>query len=93
LQKKEGRLISKIISQLLAAALAERKRKAKAEASRFKWSSRRMGALIVLSDKGALYKILDRGKHRAIQLKLMSLPSTKSETFSMDTDFRKFDFL
>ena len=61
LQKKDGRSISKIVSQLLAEALAQRKYKA--IASRFKWRTRRMGALIDLSDKDAVYKILDRGKH------------------------------
>ena len=60
LQKKDGRSIGKIVSQLLSEALAQRKNKAKAP--RFKWYSRRMGALVDLSDKDALYKILDRGK-------------------------------
>ena len=48
LQKKDGRSMSKIVSQLLTEGLAQRKNKAKA--SRFKWSCRRMGALIDLSD-------------------------------------------
>jgi hypothetical protein len=61
LQKKDGRSIGKIVSQLLSEALAQRKNKAKA--SRFTWHSRRMGALVDLSDKDALYKILDRGKN------------------------------
>ena len=60
LQEKDGCSISKIVSQLLAEALAQRQNKAKA--SRFKWHSRRMGALIDLSDKDVLYKNLDRGK-------------------------------
>jgi len=60
LQKKDGRSIGKIVSQLLSEALAQRKNKPKAP--RFKWYSRRMGALVDLSDKDALYKILDRGK-------------------------------
>jgi hypothetical protein len=61
LQKKDGRSIGKIVSQLLGEALAQRKDKTKAP--RFKWHSRRMGALVDFSDKDALYKILDRGKH------------------------------
>jgi len=60
LQKKDGRSMGKIVSQLLSEALAQRKNKAKA--SRLKWRSRRMGALVDLSDKDALNKILDRGK-------------------------------
>jgi len=60
LQKNDGRSIGKIVSQLLSEALAQRKNKAKAP--RFKWRSRRMAALVDLSDKDALYKILDRGK-------------------------------
>ena len=61
LQKKDGRSMSKIVSQLLAEGLAQRKNKAKA--SRFKWHSRRMGALVDFSEKDGLYKSLDRGKH------------------------------
>ena len=60
LQKKDGRSIGKIVSQLLSEALAQRKNKAKA--FRLKWHSRPMGALVDLSDKDALKKILDRGK-------------------------------
>jgi hypothetical protein len=60
LQKKDGRSIGKIVSQLLSEALAHRKNKT--VVPRFKWRSRRMGALVDLSDKDALYKILDRGK-------------------------------
>ncbi len=60
LQKKDGRSIGKIVSQLLSEALAHRKDEAMVP--RFKWRSRRMGALVELSDKDALHKILDRGK-------------------------------
>jgi hypothetical protein len=61
MQKKDGRSIGKIVPQLLAEAIAQRKNKAKA--SRFKWHSRRMGALIDFSDKDALYKNPERVKH------------------------------
>jgi hypothetical protein len=60
LQKQDGRSIGKIVSQLLAEALAQRK--GKTNAPRFKWHSRQMGTLVDFSDKEALYKILDRGK-------------------------------
>jgi hypothetical protein len=60
LQKQDGRPIGKIVSQLLAEALAQRKNRTKT--TRFKWHSRRMGALFDLSDKHLLYKSLDLGK-------------------------------
>ncbi len=61
LQKKDGRSIGKIVSQLLAEALNQHKTTAKVH--RVKWASRPMGALLDLSDKDTLYKILDKGKH------------------------------
>jgi hypothetical protein len=61
LQKKDGRSMGKIVSQLLAAALNQHKNTAKAH--RVKWTSRPMGALLDLSDKDTLYKILDKTKH------------------------------
>lgn len=60
LQKKDGRSIGKIVSQLLAEALNQQKTTAKAQ--RFKWASRPMGALLDLSDKDTIYKILDKSK-------------------------------
>jgi hypothetical protein len=60
LQKKDGRSIGKIVSQLLAEALNQQKTTAKAH--RFKWASRPMGALLDLSDKDTIYKILDKSK-------------------------------
>ena len=61
LQKKDGRSIGKIVSQLLAEALTQRDTTAKAH--RFKWAARPMGALSDLSDKDILYKPLDKSKH------------------------------
>jgi hypothetical protein len=61
LQKKDGRSIGKIVSQLLAEALNQHKPTAKTH--RLKWASRPMGALLDLSDKDTLYKILDKSKH------------------------------
>jgi ABC-type cobalamin transport system ATPase subunit len=58
LQKKEGRSLGKIVSRLLAEALA--KEPAAPTASRLKWISRPMGAMIDLADKEALYAVLDR---------------------------------
>ena len=61
LQKKDGRSLGKIVSQLLAEALNQHKTTAKAH--RVKWASRPMAALLDLSDKDTLHKILDKSKH------------------------------
>ncbi len=58
IQKKEGRSMGKIVSQLLAEALV--KQKASAKTPRFKWISRPMRPLVDLSDKDEIYRILDR---------------------------------
>jgi hypothetical protein len=58
LQEKEGRSLGKIVSQLLAEALA--RRKTPPELPNFQWVSRPMHALVVTSDKEAVYGILDR---------------------------------
>ena len=60
LQKQEGRSLSKTVSQLLTEALAQRRTPGKSP--RFRWSSRPMGALVDISDKDAIYKILDKGR-------------------------------
>jgi len=60
LQKKEGLSMGKIVSQLLAEALAQRKFPPKPRG--FKWNSRPMQALLDLTDKEAVYSILDRSQ-------------------------------
>ena len=60
LQKKDSRSMGKIVSQLLTEALNQHKTTTKAH--RFKWVSRPMKALLDLSDKDTLYKILDKSK-------------------------------
>jgi hypothetical protein len=57
LQRKEGRSMGKIVSELLAEGLA--KRKTPSEAPRPEWVSRPMRALVDLSDKEAIYAALD----------------------------------
>jgi hypothetical protein len=57
LQKKEGRSMGKIVSELLAEALA--RRRSPAEPPRLTWTSRPMGARVDLSDKEALQALLD----------------------------------
>jgi hypothetical protein len=56
-QKKDGRSLGQIISQLLAEALGHRKTKNKD--LQIKWTFRPMKALVNLSDKDTLYRILD----------------------------------
>jgi hypothetical protein len=53
LQEKEGRSMGRIVSELLAEALAQRK--GPSEVPRLAWVSRPMRALVDLSDKEALY--------------------------------------
>jgi hypothetical protein len=58
IQKREGRSMGKIVSQLLAEALV--KQKSSAMSPEFKWISRPMGAHVDLADKDEVYRILDR---------------------------------
>lgn len=60
LQKKQGRSMGKIVSQLLAEALA--RQKTPGEAPVLEWVSHPMHALVDLSDKDTIYAILDRDK-------------------------------
>ncbi len=60
LQRKEGRSMGRIVSDLLAEALA--RRKAGHTASRLRWFSRPMDALVDISDRVALHAILDRDR-------------------------------
>ena len=58
IQKREGRSMGKIVSQLLAEALI--KQKASVKIPKFKWNSRPMRSLVDLTDKDEVYRILDR---------------------------------
>ena len=58
IQKREGRSMGKIVSQLLAEALNKQKTSAKQQ--KFRWISRPMRSLVDLSDKDEVYRILDR---------------------------------
>ena len=60
LQRREGRSMGRIVSDLLAEALA--RRKAGHTAPRLRWVSRPMDALVDISDKEALHAILDRDR-------------------------------
>jgi hypothetical protein len=58
LQQKEGRSLSKIVSELLAAGLAQRR--SGQPTPRLHWISRSMQALVDLKDKEALVEAMDR---------------------------------
>jgi hypothetical protein len=58
LQRTERRSLGKIVSQLLAEALA--RRKAVSGTAKLQWVSRPMSALVDLADKEAVYDALDR---------------------------------
>jgi len=57
LQKKQGRSMGRIVTDLLADALA--RRRGRAATQEFRWTSRPMRALVDLADKEAVYKTLD----------------------------------
>jgi hypothetical protein len=58
LQQEEGLSMGKVISRLLAEALALRR--PKASKAKLRWVSRRMNPLVDLADKEAVYAVLDR---------------------------------
>ena len=58
-QCEEGGSLGKLVSRLLADALAA-KRKKTPKPERFVWQTQPMGALVDLTDKDAMYRILDR---------------------------------
>jgi hypothetical protein len=58
IQKREGGTLGSIASRLLAEALGRRSRRASSPA--FRWMARKMGAMVDLADKEAVYAVLDR---------------------------------
>ena len=61
LQKREGKAMGMIVSQLLAEALFHRK--TPGDAPKLRWTSRPMHAHLDLADKDAIYAILDRDEN------------------------------
>jgi metal-responsive CopG/Arc/MetJ family transcriptional regulator len=59
IQQKEGKSLGRLISDLLAQALGERK-SAKAPARPPRWSSQRMGARVDLADHEAVYAAMEQ---------------------------------
>jgi hypothetical protein len=55
-QKREGKTLGVLVSELLSKALAE---ETSAPATNFHWPVKSMGALIDINDKEALWAILD----------------------------------
>lgn len=60
LQKAERRSLGDLVSQLLGEALSARRARRPASRPSFRWVSRPMGARVDLTDKEAVYAILDR---------------------------------
>ena len=60
LQKKQGRSMGRIVTDLLADALA--RRQGPAAEQRLRWTSGPMRALVDLADKEAVYKALDSNR-------------------------------
>jgi hypothetical protein len=58
IRQQEGRSLGRIISDLLAQALADRK-STKAPAKPPRWISKRMGARVDLADHEALYAVME----------------------------------
>ncbi len=59
LQKREKKSLGRLVSDLLAEALA-RYRSSSREEREFRWSSQPMNALIDIADKEAVYAALDK---------------------------------
>jgi len=63
IRQKEGKSLGRIISDLLAQALAERK-STKAPDKPPKWISKRMGARLDIADHEALYTVMESDSPR-----------------------------
>ena len=69
LQKKEGKSLGRLISDLLAQAIGERK-SAKAPPKPLQWISKDMGARVDLADPEALYSAMEQKPHPKTESKL-----------------------
>ena len=63
LQKKEGKSLGRLISNLLAQALHQERKAVKKNSQPVRWISKGMGARIDLNDKEALYAALNEYVH------------------------------
>jgi len=57
LQRREGKSLGRLISDLLATALAKEPDRPRTP---FRWTSKAMGARVDVTDKDTVYSILDR---------------------------------
>ncbi len=64
IQQKEGKSLGRLISDLLARAIRERK-SPKASTKPARWISRAMGARVDLADREALYAAMEQEPHRS----------------------------
>ncbi len=63
IQQKEGKSLGRLISDLLAQALGERK-SPKASAKPARWISKSMGARVDVADPDALYAVMEQEPQR-----------------------------
>jgi hypothetical protein len=63
-QKQEGKSLGRLVSDLLAQALHQRKVDEQVRPTPFRWTARSMRAQIDLADKDAIYQVLDRQDER-----------------------------
>jgi hypothetical protein len=64
LQKREGKPLGRLVSELVAQALSQRLDDGPTAAAAFHWISRPLGARVDLGDKEAVGAILDRDERR-----------------------------
>ncbi len=62
IQKKEGKTLGRLMSELLARALADRRAGRVSERPAFGWNTARMSARVDLEDKEAVRALLDRDR-------------------------------
>lgn len=68
LQKKEGKSLGRLISDLLAQAIGERK-SAKAPPKPPRWLSKAMGARVDLADREAVYAAMEPKPQKKVESK------------------------
>jgi hypothetical protein len=61
LQRREGKSLGRLVSDLLARALAEERRGTRPSPPKFQWISRPMRARVDLADKDAVLDAMDDG--------------------------------
>ncbi len=61
-QKREGKSLGRLVSDLLTVVLAERRRGDSDSPGPIQWKSRPMGARVDLADREAVYDLMDGGE-------------------------------